>query len=52
MDAHSSKCSAGWYAWISIHNTKGDGVNLRYRIEREVTYPSLYNTEWGTWGDA
>lgn len=30
------------------------GANLRYLIEREITYPSLYNnsTEWGIWGDA
>lgn len=27
----------------------GNGRDLRYRIEREITYPS---TEWGFWGDA
>lgn len=54
MDASHSECYAGWYAWIFLYNMNGDGANLRYLIEREITCPSLYNnsTEWGNRGDA
>lgn len=44
MEASSSGCDADWYAWIPLHNMNGGGANLRCRIERQITHPSLYQT--------
>lgn len=28
---------------LSVQNTNGDGVSLRYEVESEITYPFLHN---------